>query len=104
MFHLLPNLKREDNSIAALRQGRSGVVTVRMAYGLHEAQGTGKIAFVVDSSALGKTKILVIYAQEQIFGVLRPTTESAASYAGALRNLTKPVASLDSRILTTALK
>ena len=104
VFHLLPNLKREDNSIAALRQGRSGVVTVRMAYGLHEAQGTGKIAFVVDSSALGKTKILVIYAQEQIFGVLRPTTESAASYAGALRNLTKPVASLDSRILTTALK
>lgn len=104
VFHLLPNLKREDNSIATLRQGRSGVVTVRMAYGLGEAQGTGKLAFVVDSSALGKTKILVIHAKEKIFDVLRPTTESAAGYAEALHNLAQPVTSLDSRILTTALK
>ncbi|MCB2135307.1 MAG: protein kinase [Rhodobacteraceae bacterium] len=102
VFHMLPNLNRQDNSVVGLRAGRSGPLNVRMAYGLSEAQGTTKLAFVVDNSALGKTKILVIHAAEPIFDTLRPTTESAASYAAALSELTTPVTSLDSRILTTA--
>ncbi|MDT8857529.1 serine/threonine-protein kinase [Paracoccaceae bacterium Fryx2] len=102
VFHMLPNMNRESNSIEALRAGVSGPVKVRMAYGLAEAQGTGKLAFTVDDTALGKTRIVVIHAESQIFDQLRPTTESAGGYAQALADLSGPVRSLDSRILTTA--
>lgn len=102
VFHLLPNLNREDNSIATLRNGRSGAVTVRVAYGIDEAKALGRLAFTVDDTSLGKTRLLVIHAKTPIFDALRPTTESAEGFAQALKSLTVPVASMDSRILTTA--
>lgn len=102
VFHLLPNLNREDNSIATLRAGRSGPATVRVAHSEADAKASGALAFVVDDTSLGKTRLLIIHAKEPIFDALRPTTESAAGYAQALKSLTAPVASLDSRILTTA--
>ena len=102
VFHLLPNLKREDNSVASLRAGRSGPVSVRVAYSIAESQQNGGLAFVVDETALGKTRLLVIHSPKPIFDALRPTTESAGGYAEALKTLTAPVASLDSWILTTA--
>jgi len=102
VFHLLPNLNRDDNKVASLRAGRSGPVTVRVAYGIAEAAGNGGLAFVVDETALGKTRLLVIHSATPIFAALRPTTESAEGYAEALRSLTSGVASLDSWILTTA--
>ncbi|MES2666157.1 MAG: protein kinase [Pseudomonadota bacterium] len=102
VFHLLPNLNREDNSIATLRNGRSGTVTVRVAYGIDEAKALGRLAFTVDDTSLGKTRLLVIHAKTPIFDALRPTTESAEGFAQALKSLTVPVASMDSRILTTA--
>lgn len=102
VFHLLPNLNRADNSIATLRAGRSGPVTIRVAYGIDEAKGSGALAFAVDDTSLGKTKLLIIRAEVPIFDTLRPTTESAEGFAQALGLLTTPVTSLDSRILTTA--
>ncbi len=102
VFHLLPNLNREDNSIATLRAGRSGAATVRVAYGIEEAKASGALAFTVDDTSLGKTKLLIIHSKTPIFDALRPTTESAEGFAQALKSLTAPVASLDSRILTTA--
>ena len=102
VFHLLPNLNREDNSVAALRAGRSGAATVRVAYGIDEAKATGALAFTVDDTSLGKTKLLIIHSKTPIFDALRPTTESAEGFAQALQSLTAPVASLDSWILTTA--
>lgn len=102
VFHLLPNLNREDNSVATLRAGRNGPMAVRVAYSIDEATKTGALAFTVDDTALGKTKLLVIYAKEPIFDALRPTTESAGGFAQALKSLAAPVTSLDSRILTTA--
>jgi hypothetical protein len=44
----------------------------------------------------------VIHADDQIFDGLRPTTESADSFAAALQNAVGTVQSLDSSILTTA--
>jgi serine/threonine-protein kinase len=102
VFHMLPNLNRAEHDVTTLRAGRTGAVAVRVAYGLPEAQGTGKLAFVVDDTALGKTKVVVLHAPAPVFGGLRPMTESAESYAQALQGLTAPVATLDSRILTTA--
>ncbi len=102
VFHLLPNLNREDNSVAALRAGRSGAATVRVAYGIDEAKASGALAFTVDDTSLGKTKLLIIHSKTPIFDALRPTTESAEGFAQALQSLTAPVASLDSWILTTA--
>lgn len=102
VFHLLPNLNREDNSIATLRAGRGGPATVRVAYSKAEAKASGALAFEVDDTSLGKTRILVIYSPTPIFDALRPTTESAKGFTAALKSLIAPVASLDSRILTTA--
>jgi serine/threonine-protein kinase len=102
VFHLLPNLLMTDNSVANLTAGQDGPVTVRVAYPLAEAADGSKLAFTVDDSTLGKTQIVVIHANDQIFDGLRPTTESAGGFAEALENSSGTVRSLDSSILTTA--
>lgn len=104
VFHLLPNRIRPDNSIETLRsEANDGLV--RLAFGLEEAQGTGRIAFTVDDSVLGKSKIVVLRSEQPLFDELRPTSESAASYAEALKDLRNQgqlsVTSMDSAILTT---
>jgi serine/threonine-protein kinase len=104
VFQLLPNLNRPENRIEALRGEEEGPVTVRVAYPLEESQASGgkKLAFVVDDTALGQSRIMVINAETDILDGLRPTTESAESFAAALAERTGAVRSLDSRILTTA--
>ncbi|MFA8385786.1 MAG: protein kinase [Pelagibaca sp.] len=105
VFHLLPNLNREDNSVAALRDGADGPVSIRTAYSIDESQQNGGLAFRVDDSTLGKSKILVIHSSEPLFNEMRPTSESAISYSEALleedRNMAARIYSLDSRILET---
>jgi hypothetical protein len=49
-----------------------------------EAADGSKLALTVDDSRLGKTQIVVIHANDQIFAGLRPTTESAGGYAAVL--------------------
>ncbi len=104
VFHLLPNVYIEDNSLAALRGGQEGPVLLRVAYSLKEAEDAGgrKLAFNVDDSALGKTEIVVIHADAPILNGTRPITESAEGFAQAIRERSGPVRSLDSRILVTA--
>ncbi|WP_375176003.1 serine/threonine-protein kinase [Pseudooceanicola sp.] len=104
VFHLLPNRIRPENNIEALREEADAGV-VRLAFGLEEAQGTGRIAFTVDDSVLGKSKIVILHSETPLFDELRPTTESAASYADALGDLRDQgeltVTSMDTAILTT---
>lgn len=105
-FHLLPNLNRPENDVATLRGGQSGEVAVRVAYSLAEAQGTPRMAFLVDDSIMGKSKIVVLHAPRQVFEVLRPMSESVASLAAALSaqedgDAVSSLFSVDSRILTT---
>lgn len=106
VFHLLPNIGRSEFDIATLRAGVPGDVPVRVAYDVAEAQGTPKLAFLVDDTTLGKSKILVLHADTPIFDDIRPTTESAAGFAKALsdRELSGGLKGLtaDSAILTTA--
>lgn len=105
VFHLLPNRVRPDNSIEALRAEAGPDGYVRLAYPLEEAEGTGRLAFTVDGSALGKSKVIVLHTDEPLFDELRPTTESVASYADALAKARREgdlsVNSLDSAILIT---
>lgn len=102
VFHLLPNRTRPNNAVNALRaEAEDGFV--RVAYGLSEA--AGRLAFNVDGSVLGKSKVVVLHSDQPLFDELRPTTESAASYAEALQAArssgTLKIDSLDSAILTT---
>ena len=104
VFHVLPNRTRPDNDIPTLRsEAVDGFV--RVAYGLDEARDTGRLAFNVDGSVLGKSKILVLESDEPLFDELRPTTESVASYADALKDARETgglvVNHLDTAILTT---
>jgi serine/threonine-protein kinase len=106
VFHLLPNLNRPENDVAALRGGQAGEVTVRVAYAVAEATGTPKMAFLVDDSIMGKSKIVILHAPEPVFADLRPMSESVESFAAALAGKETgegmaPVFSIDSRILTT---
>ena len=102
VFHLLPNLMTADNAVTDLRAGRDGPVVVRLAHPLADAADGSKLAFTVDDSSLGKTKVIVIQSDAQMFEGLRPMTESAGGYADALSNYVGIVRTLDSRILTTA--
>lgn len=107
VFHLLPNVSRPDNTVQALRGGASGVVSVRVAFGLAEAANTSRLAFKVDDSTLGKSKIVVLHSARPLFDSMRPSTESAVGYAEALRDRAADnlaiIYSLDSRIITTAM-
>ncbi len=104
VFHLIPNIGRADNSVETLRDGKDGAVPLRVAYGINEARPEGSIAFTVDGSSLGKSKILVLHSAAPLFRQMRPTTESATSYTKALgdRSASELIQSLDTRILTTS--
>lgn len=108
VFHLLPNLTRQDNSVAGLRNGTEGIARVRVAYSLKQkAAKPERIAFKVDDSTLGKSKVIVLHSANPLFAGLRPTSESASGYAEALKQSMEQdrssILSLDSRILETAL-
>ncbi|MFK7837092.1 MAG: serine/threonine protein kinase, partial [Sulfitobacter sp.] len=103
VIHLLPHIGRPDNSVASLRDGKSGEVAVRVAYPIDD-RPPGGIAFTVDDSSLGKSKILVLHSDTPLFEEMRPFTESAEGYAEALRSRAASggiIHSLDSGILTT---
>jgi serine/threonine-protein kinase len=106
VFHLLPNLNRQGNDIEALRGAETGSVSVRVAFSVDEAQSGGLLAFRVDDSTLGKSKVIVLHSTKPLFEGLRPTTESAGGYAEALKEHYETdrqnILSLDSRILETA--
>ena len=106
VFHLLPNRSRTDNSVAALRAGRTGPIKVRVAYPRKDVLTGGKLGFQVDDSTLGKSKVIVIHSAQPLFSTLRPTIESAAGYAQALADLAAAnsnlIYSLDSRIMISA--
>jgi serine/threonine-protein kinase len=106
VFHLLPNISRQDNAVADLRANKTGPVPVRVAYDLAESAQHGGLAFKVDDSTLGKSRILVLHSSEPLFAGLRPTSESAVGFAEALKESSARdsglILSLDSKILLTA--
>lgn len=106
VFHLLPNLNRPANDVVSLREGRTGDVTVRVAYSVAEATGTPKMAFLVDDSIMGKSKIVILHAPRPVFETLRPMSESVSSFAAAIagqeeQDQMSTLFSIDARILTT---
>lgn len=109
VFHLLPRLNIPDNSVQALRNGVEGDFLLRIAYPLKEALAdpdSVKIAFNVDASTLGKSRIVVIHSEKPLFDTLLPREESVEGFAQALGKVesTAGILSLDSAILTTAAK
>ena len=79
---------------------------MRVAFGLDAASTGGGIAFRVDDSSLGKSKILVLHSSAPLFDGMRPTSESAVGFAEALQTSFETdagrILSLDSKILITA--
>jgi hypothetical protein len=105
VFHMLPNRTRPDNSVQTLLGEQDGNL-IRVAYSIADATENGRLAFNVDDSVLGKSKVIVLYSDRELFGLMRPTSESTASYAQALQDARDTgalvIRSLDSAILTTA--
>lgn len=104
VYHILPNRTRPKNSIDALKlETRNGFV--RAAYSIDEARVNGQIAFTVDDSLLGKSKVVVLYSDKPLFEDLRPTSESTESYVEALKAVEdtgkSTVSSVDSALIIT---
>jgi eukaryotic-like serine/threonine-protein kinase len=107
VFHLLPNINWQETAVPVLRQGHDGEVPVRVAFAVDEARGNGRLAFLVDGTTLGKNKVLVLHSAAPLFDDLRPTSESADSFAEALAEAVSgrdapDWVTADSRILITA--
>ena len=107
VFHLLPNMNRPEHDVATLRAGVTGDFRLRVAFPL--AENTPRtIAFNVDQTTLGKSKVVVIFSDRPLFTELRPTTESVGGYAAALKKAEAAgglqIRSIDSRILTSVEK
>lgn len=105
VYNLLPNLGRPDASVAGLRNGMPGDVAIRVAYSIAQSKENGGLAFSVDDTTLGKSKILVLYSDKPVFDDPRPTTESVEGFAAALAERAEQGKldglSLSSRILVT---
>lgn len=109
VFHILPRRTEPDNSVATLRAGQTGPVKLRIAYPEAEALADpdkNKLAFRVDDSSLGKSKIIVIHSDRPLFDTLQPREESAEAFGEVLAAAAAQAAirSLDSAILITAAK
>ncbi|MGV8986883.1 MAG: protein kinase domain-containing protein [Cypionkella sp.] len=108
VYHLLPNLNRKDSAVADLRNGATGEAKVRIAYPLSDNKDPSHIAFTVDATTLGKSKVIVIHSEKPLFPELRPTTESVGGFADALKLEvdagTLQILSINSRILTSIAK
>ena len=106
VFHLLPNISRANNAVEDLRKGADGPQTIRVAHAVNSPRENGEIAFRVDDTTVGKSKIIVIHSSAPLFEEMRPTSESALSYSEALlaqEGVSQTeIYSLDSKILTTA--
>ncbi|MBC7479342.1 MAG: protein kinase, partial [Pseudorhodobacter sp.] len=107
VYHVLPNMNRPEDNIATLRAGATGDFKLRVAFPL--AENTAKtIAFTVDPTTLGKSKVIVVYSDKPLFAELRPTTESVGGYAAALKKAAESgdlqIRAIDSRILTSVEK
>lgn len=105
VFHLLPNNGRPDNSVETLRQGRNGKVPLRVTFDLDKPdRNEGELAFEIDDSSLGKSKILVLHSYAPLFRQMRPRQESAVGFTEALseRSADELIQSLDSWIFTIA--
>ena len=91
-------LRSYDHGVPSLNE-------VRVAYGLTEAQGASKLAFTVDASSLGKSKVIALYAKAPLFATMREISEPAADYAQALADLvasgTTTVTSMPSRLYSS---
>jgi eukaryotic-like serine/threonine-protein kinase len=113
IFHLLPRNDRKNNSVSWLRDGQDGPLTVRMTYPLDaegESVSLAEPGFKVDETQLGKSRIIVIHSENQIFpkdddgeDALRPS-ESVGSFTDALLNEavdSANILSVDGHILIT---
>ncbi len=103
VYHLLPNERRSDNSVASLRNGIAGPVPLRLTYPVEDATTPDRIAFVVDDSALGTGRLVVFLSSEPVFPTNRPAAEPVDAFADALEAAEAGAAikTLDSRLLIT---
>jgi len=102
VYHLLPNRGRPDNSVALLRDGATGAMPIRVAFALSDSDGGSNLAFLVDDTTLGKSKVVAIHSDAPLFPELRPSTESVGGFAEALAGqLSAGIDGVDSRVLTT---
>ncbi len=105
VYHLLPNLMLDDNSVETLRAGRDGAVPVRVAFPEDPDRTEQRLVFRVDDTGLGKSEILMIHASGPLFDGLRPMAESAEGYAEALKrhseNNGNHILTMDRRLLIT---
>jgi eukaryotic-like serine/threonine-protein kinase len=87
VFNILPNTHRPEHRIVAAGTVEDGVRDIRLAYSLAEqAAVPERVAFTVDET-FGKSQIIVFHTDRPLFPELRPTIESASSFAEDLADV-----------------
>ncbi|QHQ36538.1 serine/threonine protein kinase [Algicella marina] len=102
-YHLLPHANRADNSVQSLRDGERGSVEIRLTWPVEDALSPDKMAFVVDDTALGTGKLVVLLSSEPLLQTNRPASEPVSDFVSALQEagVASGIISFDSRLLIT---
>ncbi|ETX30248.1 serine/threonine protein kinase [Roseivivax isoporae] len=85
VFHILPNINREETAIDRLGSVRNGVRTIPVLWPISSlGEDPTRLAVEVTEGDYGKSEIVAIVSTEQLFDMRRPRDESVSSVAEAL--------------------
>lgn len=85
VFPLIPNINAPEQRISELGRVEGGIRRIRLLHSRAEkARDPSLLAAEIDDGNYGKSEIIAILSTEPIFDGRRPSSESVASFAGAL--------------------
>ena len=90
VFNVVPNLYSDETALTALGATSGGLRRMRVLYSFDDLrEGKKLLAIRVLDGDFGKSEIIAILSNDNLFATRRPTDESIASFAEALAQVQK---------------
>ncbi|WP_299767776.1 serine/threonine-protein kinase [uncultured Tateyamaria sp.] len=90
LFHLVPNINRQENRIAEMAEVEGGLRRIRVLHTIDEfLADNSKAATRIADTNYGKSEIIAILSDESLFDGLYPTTMSVDGTVEALEEVMK---------------
>ena len=90
VFNIVPNVYSAETALSALGTAADGVRRMRVLYSFADLRtGKKRLAMRVLDGDFGKSEIIAILSQDDLFDAPRPSDESIASFAEALAHAQK---------------
>lgn len=88
VFNLLPNINFEEQRIGRLGVVENGIRRIRVLFSIEEFKADQRLmAMRISPTDFGKSEIVAILSQKNLFDIRRPRDESVASFAEALTEI-----------------